>query len=596
MLRRAGTHRRWPLSHIGRKILPLMPLVAALGLLASLLEGAGVGLLIPLLSLLLADNPALGIPAPLQGLAALFGNYDPQTRALLLGSAILGLILMKGIVQAANDCLVSSVQARIGRDVRAGIARSLLSVDYPFFLEQDSARLTRIASTDSWFVVQVANSALALIPAVAGLAVFGLLLALLNLKLFLIVTVGAAAVQGLIYLFERKQRRLSYEVTESNRLLWQRLLTLLQAYRVIRLFGQERREEVRAETAIERVRRNVRATNYLNAIVHPSVDVLVALLFLTVLLAGYWSGMSIPAITAFLLLLTRAQPHAKTIARARLGIASFEGSLHEVDWLLTQRGAAGNKGRPNPVPPLDRAISFEEVSFKYPNGGSALDGVTFKIEPGMATALMGQSGAGKTTLVNLLCRLLEPQSGVIRVGADPIAEFDPDSWRERIGVAGQDMELVSGTIAENIAYGRPEAGADEIEAVARAVGADHFIAALPRRYDTLVGPHGLNLSGGQRQRIGVARALLLNPDLLILDEAVSAVDALSDVEIAKLATERRHFRTLLVISHRKTTIAACEWGIVLAGGKVTEAGPLRELAYFRTMAGSAAASASVKHG
>jgi subfamily B ATP-binding cassette protein MsbA len=324
--------------------------------------------------------------------------------------------------------------------------------------------------------------------------------------------------------------------------------------------------------------------------------VLVAFLFLTVLLAGYWSGMSIPAITAFLLLLTRAQPHAKTIARARLGLASFESSLREVDWLLSRKEAVRGKDRREPIPRLDRPISFEEVCFSYPNGATALDRVTFTIEPGVATALMGESGAGKSTLVNLLCRLLEPQSGTIRAGADPIAQFDADSWRARMAVAGQDMELVSGTVAENIAYGRPEASAEEIEAVARAAGADRFIAGLPQGYDTLVGPQGLNLSGGQRQRVGVARALLLNPDLLILDEAVSAVDALSDVEIVKLAKEHRYFRTLLVISHRKTTIAACEQGIVLQGGKVTESGPLGGLAYFRTMAGTDVASASAEHG
>jgi subfamily B ATP-binding cassette protein MsbA len=567
-----------------------VPLVAALGLLASLLEGAGVGLLIPLLSLLLADNSTVLSP-PLRNAVALFAGYDPQTRAIILGAAIFGLILMKGIVQAANDCLLASIQARIGRDVRSGIAKSLLSVGYPFFLKQDAARVTRIASTDSWFVIEVSNSALGLIPAVAGLLVFGVLLALLNLKLFLLVILGAAAVQALIYFFERKQRRLSYEVTESNRLLWQRLLTLLQAPRLIRLFGQERRERERAESAIERVRRNTRTSNYLNAIVHPSVDVLVALLFLTVLLAGYWSGMSIPAITAFLLLLTRAQPHAKAIARARLGIASFEGSLREVDWLLSEGSPARDESA-EPIPRIDGPISFENVSFTYPNGSLALDGVTLTIEPGTATALIGESGAGKTTLINLLCRLLEPQSGEIRVGADPITSFDADSWRKRIALAGQDSELVSGTVAENIAYGRPEATLDEIEAVARAAGAARFIAALPHGYETLVGPQGLNLSGGQRQRIGVARALLVNPDLLILDEAVSAVDALSDVEIVKLAKEHRYFRTLLIISHRKTTIAACERGIVLHNGKVVEAGPLDQLAYFRTMAGQPAPAAA----
>ena len=586
MLRRARTRRRWPLSHIGRKILPLVPLVAVLGLLASLLEGVGLGLLIPLLSVLLAENPATGLPGPLHTLASAFHGYEPQTRMILLGAAILGLILMKGIVQAANESLLASIEARIGRDVRSGMATSLLTVDYPFFLEHDAARLTRIASTDSWFVVNAAHSALALIPASAGLVVFGTILALLNLKLFLVVIVGAAVAHGLIYLFERRQQRLSYEVVESNRLLWQRLLTLLQAPRVIRLFGQQRREQEKTGAAIERLRRGLQATNSLIAFVQPSFDVLVALLFLTVLLAGYWSGMSIPAITAFLLLMTRAQPHAKAITRARLGIASFEGSVREVEWLLSQAGPHRDQGPASPILRLDRPILFEDVHFTYPNGSCALEGVTLTIEPGVATALMGESGSGKTTLINLLCRLLEPQSGEIRVGVDPVAHFDAESWRKRIAVAGQDSELVSGTVAENIAYGRPEATTAEIEAVARAAGAEGFIAALPQCYDTLVGPQGLNLSGGQRQRIGVARALLLNPDLLILDEAVSAVDALSDVEIVKLAREHRYFRTLLMISHRKTTIAACENGIVLHDGKVTEAGPLADLAYFQQMAGA----------
>jgi len=189
-------------------------------------------------------------------------------------------------------------------------------------------------------------------------------------------------------------------------------------------------------------------------------------------------------------------------------------------------------------------------------------------------------------LVNLLCRLVEPEAGDIRLGDGAIDRFGPNQWRHRIAVAGQDNELVSGTVAENIAYGRPDASIAEIEAAARAVGADSFIAALPQGYDTLVGLHGLSLSGGQRQRIGVARALLRNPDLLILDEATSAVDALSDREIVKLATEHRHFRTLLIVSHRKTTVAACELGIVLSDGRVAEAGRLADLAYFQRMAGA----------
>jgi len=583
MLRRASA-RKWPLADIRRKYLPYVPLVAALGLLASLLEGAGIGLFIPLLALLMAE-PAQ-VPRLLTELVALFPSGSVREQTILLGAAILGLILLKNLVVALNGCLLAALGARIGADVRNGLARTLLSVDYPFFLEHDLSRLTRIMATDSWFVVEAARSALALIPAAASLLVFSLLLAFLNLKLFVLVLLGAALVQALIYVFEQRQGRLSHDFTASSETLWQRLLTLLQAPRVVRLFGQEAREQERSEAAIERLKRSLRASSSLTAFIHPAVDALLALLFVTVLLVGYWSGMSVPAITAFLLLLTRTQAPARTISQSRLGIASFEASLREVEWLLSQAQTTDQE-QPGDAPRLDRPITFDEVSFRYPNGTSALSEVTCTIEPGVTTALLGESGSGKSTLVNLLCRLIEPQAGAIRLGDASVAQFGPHAWRSRIALAGQDNELVGGTVAENIAYGRPDAAFAEIEAVARAASADSFITALPQGYDTPVGPNGLGLSGGQRQRIGVARALLLNPDLLIFDEATSAVDALSDREIVKLATEHRHFRTLLIVSHRKTTVAACERGIVLCDGRVSEAGPLADLAYFQQMAGDA---------
>jgi subfamily B ATP-binding cassette protein MsbA len=585
MLGRAGARRKWPLADVRRKYLPYAPLVAALGLVASLLEGAGIGLFIPLLGLLLAEPAHL--PRSLAEVLSIFAGGSVRDRTIWLGAAILALILLKNIVQALNGCLLAWLGARIGADVRGRLARSLLRVDYSFFLQHEVSRLTRIMATDSWFVVEAARSALALIPAAASLLVFGILLAWLNLKLSLLVLVGAALVQGLIYWFEQRQQRLSHQFTASTESLLQRLLILLQAPRVIRLFGQERREERRADEAIDQLRRNLLRSSYLTAFIHPAVDALIAMLFLVILLAGYWSGMSIPAITAFLLLLTRTQPHARTISQARLGIASFEGSLREVEWLLSQPRAAPTAGMATELR-LDCPIVFNEVSFTYPNGAKGLDRVTCTIEPGVATALLGESGSGKSTLVNLLCRLIEPRAGEIRLGHDPISQHEPASWRRRIAVAGQDIELVSGTVADNIAYGRSEASLAEIEAVARAAGADSFIAELPQGYDTPVTLQGLSLSGGQRQRIGLARALLFNPDLLILDEATSAVDALSDREIVKLATEHRHFRTMVIISHRKTTVAACERGIVLQDGRVVETGPLADLRYFQRMAGEAA--------
>jgi len=585
----AARHGRRPLSIVARKIAPVVPLVAGLGLLASLLEGAGIGLLIPFLALLISNSPAADVPEPIHSLASFFERFEPQTSLILLGAAIFGLILVKSVVQAANEYLLASIQGRIGRIIREGLAKRLLSADYSFFLANDPVRLNRILSTDSWFVLQTARALLSLTPAAAGLLVFSILLATLNLNLFMIVALGAIALQAVLALAERRQRRLSNEFTASHHDLWERFLTLLQAARLIRLFGQQGREQQRAEQASERLRKSIVATGYQSAIINPLLEAMIALLFLGVVLGGYSMGMSVPEITAFILLLTRAQPHAKTIAQARLGMASFHGSVREVDWLLSQPecvpAATSDTGLR-----LDKPILFDRVSYAYPDGSRAFEDVTLTFEPGMATAVIGPSGSGKTTLVNLLCRLIEPQAGDIRHGDDPIRTIDVDAWRGRIAVAGQDIEPVIGTIAENIAYGRPNATAAEIAEAARAAGVDRFVAGLPQGYETRVGPEGLSLSGGQRQRIGVARALLRRPDLLILDEATNAVDALSETEIMTLIREHRYFRTILVISHRKSTLSLCERGIVLEEGKVKEAGPLADLAYFNSMAGSAGAT------
>ena len=583
MLRRTTDHGRSPLVPftLGR----FLPLVGALGLLASLLEGAGIGLFIPLIALLSSNSGGTGMPRLIGAVAAQFNGYEPQTRAAILASAIFALILLKGIVQAANDSLAAYVEGRIGADIRQAVASKLLDLDYPFFLVTDGARLSHIVATDCWFVQDAAHSTLALIPAAMGLLVFAALLAWLNLKLFLVVAVGGVAVQAMLRLFERRQQQLGTEFTARNQRLWERLLTLVQAPRVIRLFGQQRREEQRTSAAIERLRHNVIASQTTKAIAQPAMDAMVALLFLAVLIAGYRDGMSLAAITVFLLLLTRAQPHARRISTARFSLASLRGSLGEVEWLLSQPSPPAERHPKAPELRIDRDIVLEDVSYDYPDGSRVIDGLSATLPAGATIALMGESGSGKTTLVNLLCRLLEPQSGAIRLGEDPIGDFDPRSWCRRIAVAGQDSELVTGTVFENIAYGRSDASMEDVAEAARAAAAEEFIAALPQGYDTRLGPSGFSLSGGQRQRIGLARALLARPDLLILDEATNAVDAATEAEIMKLIGEDRFFRTAIVISHRKHTLGRCEYGIVLAKGRVSEAGRLPDLCYFREMAG-----------
>jgi len=574
MLGRTAGDSTSPLVPFVRNLRVFLPLVGALGLLASLLEGAGIGLFIPLIALFSSNPGGSGAPSLIGAVAAQFDGYEPQTRAAILALTIFVLILLKGVLQAANDSLAAYVEGRIGSDIRQAVARKLLELEFPFFLQTDGARLSHIVATDCWFVQDAAHSTLALIPAAAGLLVFAAFLAWLNAKLFLLVLFGGAAVQVTLSLFERRQKQLGYEFTRRNQQLWERLLTLVQAPRVIRLFGQQQREEQRTSAAIERLRSNVVASQTTKALVQPAMDAMIALLFLAVLVAGYWEGMSVPAITVFLLLLTRAQPHARRISTARFSLASLRGSLAEVGWLLSQPSPPAAPERISGNVTIERAVVLEDVRYQYPDGSLVIDGLSATLPGGAAIALMGESGSGKTTLVNLLCGLLEPQSGSIRLGDN-----------RRIAVAGQDSELVTGTVFENIAYGRADASMGDVAWAARASGAEEFIAALPQGYETRVGPSGFSLSGGQRQRIGLARALLTRPDLLILDEATNAVDAATEAEIMKSMRHGGYFQTTIVISHRKLTIGACDYGIVLHNGRVREAGPLNELSYFGEMAG-----------
>jgi len=585
LMPRSGAHGASPLQSILRSFWPHLPLVAALGLFASLADSAGIALFIPLLSLLLPDQPIANLPTALRSLMGLFAGYDALTRLLILGGTIIALILLKGLIQAANAGVAASIQGRMARRIREALAERLLAVDYQFFLNADKNRVSHILASDSWFVIDSLQWTLTLIPALAGLLVFGGLLAWLNLRLFLVVLAGSVVMQATLILLEKRQERLSFEFLERNQQLWKRLSALIQAPRVIRLFGQQQRERRRTSEAIDQLRRTVGRVQGTKAFVGPVADVLVALIFLTVVIVGYRSGMSVAAITMFLLLLTRAQPHAKTITNARFSIASLRSSFGEVNWLLSQHSAGPTAQGIRSEIPLDRAIILESVSYSYPNGTAALDSVSAVIEPGVATAIIGESGSGKTTLVNVLCRLIEPTAGDIRLGETSIRKYDAGAWRQVIAVAGQESELVPGTLRENISYARPNATPAEIEDAARAAGAHDFIETLPNRYESQVGPDGLSLSGGQRQRIGLARALLRRPELLILDEATSAVDAVTEREIMKLIAEHRFFRTLLVVSHRPSTIAACEYGIVLDKGQVSQAGPLEHLPYYRKMAG-----------
>jgi ATP-binding cassette subfamily B protein len=229
------------------------------------------------------------------------------------------------------------------------------------------------------------------------------------------------------------------------------------------------------------------------------------------------------------------------------------------------------------LPPGRGRVELEHVTFAYGSGPPTLRDIDLTVEPGTTVALVGATGSGKSTLVQLLARLYDPTDGRVRIDGADVRELDLASLRAAIAVVDDDPFLFSDTVAANIAYGRPDATREEVERAAERAQAADFIAELPDGYDTRVGERGLTLSGGQRQRVAIARALLADPRILVLDDATSSVDATTEQQIKGALGEVMAGRTTFVIAHRLSTIALADDIIVLEGGRVAARGTHAEL-------------------
>jgi subfamily B ATP-binding cassette protein MsbA len=222
-------------------------------------------------------------------------------------------------------------------------------------------------------------------------------------------------------------------------------------------------------------------------------------------------------------------------------------------------------------------IAFENVSFTYPDGTPALHDVSFAIEPGTSVALVGRSGAGKSTIADLMLRFYDPSSGAVTFDGNDLRRLDSAWLRRQIGVVPQQTLLFASTIRQNIEFGKPDATEAEVKAAARAAHADEFICATPEGYGTVLGERGVRLSGGEMQRVAIARALLINPKVMLLDEATSALDSVSERIVQAALDEIMSERTALIIAHRLSTAARADQIIVLAGGSIVEKGSHAQL-------------------
>jgi subfamily B ATP-binding cassette protein MsbA len=417
-----------------------------------------------------------------------------------------------------------------------------------------------------------------------GLTILGLLVVLFwhDWRLALYALVGMPAAIYPLVLLGRHLRASN----ETSLRRWRDISEILQetisCFRVVKAFGMEGFETQRFRRAAARLFHvNMRITRT-TAVLPPLMEAVGGLVLVAALLYGSHaiaSGELTPgAFTSFLAALFMMYTPVKRLSRLNATLQAALAAGTRIFEVLDTHQELRESPESIALPRLQGRIEYREVGFRYADGdGSVLRRVSFSADPGEVVAIVGTSGAGKTTLVNLLPRFYDVSEGAILIDGVDIRSASLGSLREQIGLVTQETELFSDSVRANIAYGLSQVDEARVESAARAAFAHDFILDLPRRYDTLIGERGSRLSGGQRQRIAIARALLKDPPILILDEATSALDAESERLVQQALANLMRGRTTLVIAHRLATVRSADRIVVLEGGEVREVGRHEEL-------------------
>jgi ABC-type multidrug transport system fused ATPase/permease subunit len=536
-------------------------------------------------ALVLATAASLA-PAPLAKLAIDqgIGERDTATLNVVVAVFIASALLLWG-ASAMQTYLVGWVGQRALQDLRVRLFAHLQTLSIGFHSRRRAGVLVSRLTNDvqaldqlvSDGVVTLFQSSLTLIGTVAILLWLDVELALLTFLVLPVLLIGS-----LVY---RVASADAYRLTREK-IAWitSYLQETLSGVRLVRAFGQEPRHRRRfAELNDENRATNMR-TVHLNAAYYPSVELLSALATVGILLYGGYQAIAgevtIGVLVAFIAALNNffdpIQQLSQLYTTYQAGMAALDKIFELLDEspdLVDRRGAVELRR-------LEGRVEFDGVSFRYGDGEDAawaLRDVSLQIPPGQTVALVGATGAGKSTLAKLVARFYDPVEGRVLVDGHDLRGVRASSLRSQLGVVPQEGFLFSGTIRDNIAFGRPDATDEDVAAAARAVGAEEFISQLEQGYETQVGERGSQLSAGQRQLVAFARALIADPRILILDEATSNVDIHTESRIEAGLRRLLAGRTAIVIAHRLSTIRRAGRIVVLDHGRVVEEGSHEEL-------------------
>jgi ATP-binding cassette, subfamily B, bacterial len=516
-------------------------------------------------------------------------RIDPMQVAWLLGGLLMAALAAWGLGWARTYVL-SLVSERIGADLRTTTFEHLLALSLEYFGGKRTGDLmARIGSETDRICVFLSLHALDFATDVLMLLMTAAILFSINPWLALVTLLPLPFIAWMIHLV-RDRLRTGFEKIDR---VWSDVTNVLAdtipGIRVVKAFAQEKREAQRFRAANQH---NLEVNDKLNktwSLFTPTVTLLTELGLLVVWAFGVWQvsrgDITVGVLTAFLAYIGRFYGRLDSMSRIVSVTQKAAAGAKRIFDILDHVSSVPEPASPVQKPQVEGSIELRNVSFSH-GSRAIIRGMNLQIRPGEMIGLVGHSGAGKSTLVNLICRFHDVSSGSIRVDGTDVRQFAVADYRRHIGLVLQEPFLFFGTVAENIAYGKPGATRAEIVAAARAAHAHEFILRLPLGYDSLVGERGQGLSGGERQRISIARALLIDPRILILDEATSSVDTETEKEIQKALDNLVTGRTTIAIAHRLSTLRKADRLVVMDRGEVVEVGPhdelmAREGAYWR---------------
>jgi len=545
---------------------------------SSLAEGAGIGLFYPLVEYVQHGDEFLGRESVKPVAAALRSvGLEPSV------GAFIGLIFLTVLGTLALKRAAATLSARVYnpfmRDLRATAFRRVLSSHLFYFTSGSSAKLVQILEDEVEYAGQAVNFLVTGCAAALSLVVYGAFALAISWKLTAVVGALGALRWAVIGTMIKRTRALGEEDGVLRTALKAQVSAVHQGIDVVKTSGSEEREAARFEGLADALRANAEALVAAQSRAALVEGVLGdGLMCAVVWLAVSRLSVSGATLLTFLFVVSRIVPKVTSINDARIRIAEYLSRIALLPRVLEESGLPELTWGTETKRSFERELELKGVSFRYPGADSdALAAIDLTLRKGETVALVGESGSGKTTLARLALRLFDPTAGTIAVDGASLPGLKRGDWTKLVGVVGQDAFVFDDTLEANVRYGAPERGPEAVREALRRARCDEFLARLPDGLNTMLGERGVRLSGGQRQRVAIARAFLRDSPLLVLDEATSAMDSVTEGLIQEALRELAKDRTMLVIAHRLSTVRDADRIVVLDKGRVAETGTHDEL-------------------